>query len=298
MPRARPFLFCRYSMLVDENHLDERAQLLALQDLQGQLFAHGLRAEREGRRDTILMRPRSFLVDDRGAISWSVGHRIDIRVAAKYDEASDRLDLVAIDDGTVRYNDIVAVPSLGVLAVDDRTGDRHIGGKPAIARLRSIFQNVEGGSVNIERLITSSDLERALESWELDEVSFKVRPVNPHTPSDLSRQLSEAMKREHIGTLRAVAKPAHDQQMRPSDGPIGQATALSNEGYGQVGVRGRTPEGHMATIPRPQFDLEKRKNEKIQSKPREFRVFIEADSEVDETIFFHTAKALVSFYDR
>ena len=300
MVRPRPYLFCRYAFFVDEELLDTRGQLAALQDLQGQFLAHGPTAEREGRYDTVIMRPRLMSFDGEEVLTWSIGQRTDVRVGARYDESSDRIDLVAIDDNTVRYNDFVAVPRLGVVAVDDRSGDRHIAakGRGAISRLRSAFRNVDGGAVNIEMTTTSADMERALNSWELQEVTFKVRPVNPHSRSELSLQLSEALQREGIGTLRAVAKPRSGSEMRPNEGPIEQALSLTDEGYSQIGVRGVMPDGHSAVMPRPDFQDERSRNQRVQARPRELRVYVETEGDTDEESFANAAQALLGFYDR
>lgn len=298
MVRPRPYLFCRYSFSVEEEVLDLQGQLAGLKDLQGQLFAHGPTAEREGRLDTIIMRPRLIEVGGEKVLCWSVGQKVEVRVGVLYDEDADRLNLVSIDDGTVRYNDFVAVPRLGVVAVDDRTGERHINAKGVISRLRSIFRNIEGGSVNVEMTTTSADMDQALQSWELTEVSFKVRPLNPHSRSELSRQLSEAMKRENIGTLRAVARSQTGREMRPNEGPLSQAHALTEDGYGQIGVRGVMPDGHKANMPRPHFEEEKTRNQRIQAKRRQLKVYIETEGDTEDESFDNAARALVNFYDR
>lgn len=298
MARPRPYLFCRYHLAVDDEPLGVKAQLTALQELQGQLFAHGPTAEHEGRFDTVIMRPRMLTVGRERVLTWSVGQKIDARLGVRYDQKRDSLEFVHIDDGTVRYNDFVAIPRLGVVAVDDRTGDLHMGGKPAIARLRSAFRNVEGGAAYIEMTTSSADMEHALRNWELREVSFKVRPYNPHARDELARQLSEAMRREGVGTLRAVAVPQKGAAMRPNEGPIDQALSLTADGYGQIGVRGVMPDGHVAYIPRPQFEQERSRNRKIQAKPRELRVYVETDGDTDDESFESTAKALAGFYDR
>lgn len=298
MPRPRPYMFCRYSFLVDEDLLNGKAQITALQELQGQFFANGRSAERAGKYDTVIMRPRSFDIGGELVLVWSVGQKVDVRIGVRYDDMTDQIELVAINDDTVRYNDFVAVPRLGVLAVDDRSGERHLGAKSAIARLRSSFQNVDGGAVNVEMTTTSADVDFALNQWELREVTFKVRPYNPHPIDELSKQLSEAMKREGIHTLRASAKPKPGETMRPNEGPIDQARSLAGDGYGQVGVRGVMKDGHVAYIPRPQFEDERARNQKIQAKPREMRVYIETDGDEDDESFQNAAKALVNFYDR
>jgi len=298
MAHQRPYLFCRYLLLSGERTLDTRRQLSALQELQGQFFAHGPTAEREGRRDLVLMRPRMLLVGRERALVWSVGQRIDTRVGVKYDQDADRIEFVAIDDGTVRYNDFVSIPRLGVVAIDDRTGGLHIGAKGVIARFRSLFRNIEDGAADVVMTTTSADMNHALNNWDLREVSFKVRPFNPHPRDELSRQLSEAMRREGIGTLRAVARPAVGGTMRPNQGPLDQAHSLTEDGYGQMGVRGVMPDGHVAYIPRPNFEEERARNQSIQAKPRELRVYVETEGDTDDESFENAARALVGFYDR
>jgi hypothetical protein len=297
MVRPRPYLFCRYSFFVDEERLGARGQLTALQEIQGQLFAHGPKAEREGRHDTVVMRPRLIVTEREEVLVWSIGQKVDIRIAAVYDTQADRLELIARNDGSVRYNDFVAIPRLGVLAVDDRSGERHITGKTAISRLRSCFRNLEGGEVRIEWTTTSEDVDIALGRWDLQEVTYKVRPVNPHARDVLSKQLSDAMEREGIGTLRAVMQPRQGSQMRPNEGLIDQGRALSEEGYGQIGVKGYM-DRHLATIKRPIFEEDRNKNERHQERPRELRVQIETEGDTDDESFERAAAALVDFYDR
>ena len=131
MSRPVPFLFCRYQFLINEELLDGHGQLRSLIDLQGRFFTHGLRAEREGLFDSVVMRPRRIDIDDREAIYWSVGQEIGMRDAYQYDMGHDQLKLTSIDDPSIRYSDFISIPSLGVLAVDDRTGESHMGGRAA-----------------------------------------------------------------------------------------------------------------------------------------------------------------------
>ena len=298
MARARPYIFCRYSFVINEEILDAHGQYSALQELQGKLYAHGPTAEREGRYDTLIMRPHMFKVDGEQAISWSIGRRTDLRVGYQYDEANDQLEFVTIEDETVQYSDCVAIPRLGAMAVDARTAETHLGAKHAINRFRSVFRNISNGAVNIEFTTTAAQFARALNDWELKEVTFKIRPYNPLSSSDLSKQTSEAMKREGIATLRSVARPAPGgAEMRPVDGPIASAVALSNDGYGQVGVKGVTADGNLAQILRPHFEAEREKNKKIQAAPRELRMFIETDGDTDDESFKNVARALLTFYD-
>jgi hypothetical protein len=65
-----------------------------------------------------------------------------------------------------------------------------------------------------------------------------------------------------------------------------------------MGVRGVMPDGHVAYIPRLQFEEERTRNQRIQAKPRALRVYVETEGDTDDESFASAAKALVSFYDR
>lgn len=298
MARPIPFYFCRYSLLVGEELLDTRGQLQALKELQGQFFAHGPKAERESHLDSVVMRPREFQVRRERILAWSVGRKIGVRHSADYDPRRDRLIVEVIEDGSYQYSDFIAVPRLGVLAVDDRSGPLHLGGKAAISRFRSIFRNLEDGAVNIELTTTPEDVKRALRRWELTEFSFVVRPYNPHPPGDLSEALSEQFKKDGIGRYRAKAQPFKGKRMKPAaDGHIASAVELADAGYGQYAFKGVTEDGHVAQVKQPPFEDERRKNQERQNEPRELRVLIDPGGTDDAATFASVADALIGFYD-
>lgn len=299
MPRPRPFLLCRYRLLVDDEPLTARAQLNALTELQGKYFAASAAAERQRRRDSAIFRARSMTVDGERIIAWSVGRRIGTRVTVQPGADGSTLDLREVPDQGVHYSDFVAVPRLGVMAVDDRSGDPHLGGKAAIKRFQAIFEHVDGGEAVVLLTTTSADVQRALRQWELTEFSFVVRPANPHPPGDLSRELSEEFRKDGIGRERGSFRPLPGQRMRPSeDGPIAAVRELADDGYGQYAFKGVTPDGHSAQIKAPKFEETKAKNQQRQAEPREMRIVIELDTDVDEAVFHHAARALRQFYER
>jgi hypothetical protein len=167
MSRGRPFLFCRYRITFDDEPLSERAELTLLKERQGQRVPHRKQADWEGEPDTLLMRPRKRAVDDYSMHTWSVGHIVDQRYLARYDRQTDRLRFETVPDGSVRYADFVSVPALGALAVDDRTGDLHMGGRQAINRLRSVIRATEGADIKVQFYASSADVDRALRQWGL-----------------------------------------------------------------------------------------------------------------------------------
>jgi hypothetical protein len=204
-----------------------------------------------------------------------------------------------IDDGSIRYSDFVAIPSLSVLAVDDRSGDLHLGGKAAINRFRSVIRSQDDADTSVEFEATPDEVRRALRDWSLTRVKFTLQPNNPRPVARLSQALSDQFKRDGIGKLTGSVQPAEGTQMRMHrEGFIAAAAGLADAGYGQLSVAGHTEDGLDAEIKKPRFDPDVVKNERIQEKPRELRVFIEADDLNDEQVYETVARALIRFHRR
>jgi hypothetical protein len=295
---GRPFLFCRYSLTVGEEQLSKTGQFNLLSELQGQYTAHGATAEEAKNYDTLVMRPRKFQVDKEDAFFWSVGVQIQQRLRAKYDKAKDRIDLELINDGSVRFNDFVAVPSLSVLAVDDRGGELHLGGKHAINRFRSVVRSHEEADVSVVSDVTPDEVRKALTDWSLTRFKFTLQPNNPRPVSRLSEALSEQFKKDGIGKLTGTAQPVEGSHMHMDDqGFIAAATGLVEAGYGQIAVAGHTKDGLEAEIKKPRFDPDVEKNEKIQEKPRELRVFVDDEDMNEDEVARTAARALMKFHE-
>lgn len=296
MPRPMPFLFCRYQMLVDEEMLEAAAQLEALVSVRGQSFAHGAKAEREGVFDTLLMRPRSIEIGAETVLTWSMGHRPGSRRKSSYDADTDELSSAVERDDHTRWTNFVAVPRLGAVAVDDRLSDEHMGALAAISRLRSVFQNVDGGAFQAQ-LLAPGDVNAVLGELSLTEYSYTVRRYNPHAPSDLARRTSEAMAAEGIGMQRGLVRPAAGEVMHAGEGLIQGTSDLAEAGYGVRGFKGRTAAGHEAQVPKPNFNMERMRNIKQQAKQQRLRVFFEREA-ADHDVIPGVVAELVRFYDR
>ncbi|MBR1275614.1 hypothetical protein [Bradyrhizobium sp. AUGA SZCCT0283] len=293
----RPFLFCRYSLTVGDEQLGPTAQFNLLSELQGQPVAHGPKAEEERNFDTLLMRPQKMVIDRHAAFFWSVGVTIKQRLRAKYHRATDTIDLELINDGSVRFNDFIAVPSLSVLAVDDRAGELHLGGKQAINRFRSVVRTHEGADTSVVFEATPDEVRKALRSWNLTRFKFTIQPNNPRPVSRLSQELSDLFKRDGIGQLTGSAQPKAGATMHMDDeGFITAAAGLVEAGYGQMSVAGRTADGIDAEIKKPRFDRDVLKNEKIQERPRELRVFIDDEDLNEEDIVRTAGRAMIKFH--
>ena len=129
MAEWRSFLFYRYELFFDEEKLDGKAQLVAFKEMQGAYVPISAKAAHEGMYDSVLMRPRSFTMDDGNlAITFSVGQAIGARVRVTYDKRQEEIERKVQADDSLRYADFVAVPKVGVFAVSDQSGDEYLPG--------------------------------------------------------------------------------------------------------------------------------------------------------------------------
>ena len=288
-------MFCRYSLSIDDDTLSGSEQFDMLSDLKGRPVAHRKANPTDDDLDTFLMLVKKKVYHQEKIITWHVAHRPGHREVSKYNGDRDELYLEAELTDEIKHTKFVALPRLGVLAIDDRLTGNTLGGKAAASRFKSIVAQVRGGAARIEFSGSNADVQRALDNWSLRTFSFDVRPFNPtlRKPGD---QLHELMKEDNIGHIRGIATPAKDQEMRNShQGLIAEATGLAEHGYGQVAVAGTTPEGFTATIGKPKFESDKTKNLKRQSEPRTMKVYIEEQTTV-EGEEAEAVRALLEFY--
>jgi hypothetical protein len=293
----RPFLFCRYSIENNGEVVRPEHQFTFLQEMQGQKAPHGRSARESGHFTTLLMRPRQLEVDGFEVLTWSAGFEAAGLMAANYDPAKDDITLASLARQNVRYADFVAVPSLGVFAVDDRVNDILIGGKAAINRLKTVVSWHSDAELVVASEATPEEVKKALSTWELTQFRFTIRPNNPRPVSRLAEELSEQMKADGIGKLTGVAKPSDTGNMKMADeGFIRSASDLVDAGYGQSAIAGITEDGLRAEIKKPPFSEDRQKNEQLQAKDRELRVFVDAIDMGDDEIHRTAARSLIQFY--
>ena len=187
MARQRAYLFCRYQILEDEEAVRPSDEWKLLEKIRGKTIAYRVRDPKPDDFDTYLLKPRKKRVINHEVHTWEVAQDIRYRQATKADKAKDELKDETVETDEVRHTKFVAIPILGVVAVDDSISERSLGAKSAVARFRAIVETLAGKNFDVRVTFagTSADAQRALETWTLDQFSFTVRPFNP-TPRKLN----------------------------------------------------------------------------------------------------------------
>ena len=291
------YSFCRYQFSLFDSPLGTSEQLELLENLRGVMVAHRKADPSPDDHDTFVMQPVRREVLEHTVLTWYVAQSIRAREIARYDSKRDEVHEHLIETDEIRYTKFVAVPLLGTLAIDSRAGDPHLGTDGARSRLQSVVKSRRGGKARIEPAGTLQDLQRALDTWELDTFSFTVSPFNPST-SDPGERLHRFMSDDHIAKLRAVATRSPDTAIRNSGGGlIAEVSGLSTAGYGHAAARGTTPAGYEANIGSPKFEGEQARNLGRAAQPRQLRIHIRAVATVEEEEE-NVVRALLEFFGK
>jgi len=289
------FMFCHYRISVGDDELDTNAQIKLITENQGSRYGHG--RERDGfKANALIMTPSQTHDGGLTCLSWWVGYQPGYRTLQTYDRATQRIGRKVEPSPHIKSSLVVAVPELRAIAFQDKARDENIPARTAISALRSIITEVtEGDGVLDVTHATDADVRKALDTWELTEYLYTVRPLNPISGSDAAERRTAAYKSENIGKESGRIWPQEGETMRRNDGPIAETEGLVDVGYGQNGLRGITPDGHSAHIPKPAFHMERDKNLAERQKPRYMRV--EVDIPPDENDMVPTvAQALKGFF--
>lgn len=134
MTRPTPYVFCRYAIQIDDDLLDAVATVQALNEVQGRFLPHGRKAEQEGNNSIVVMQPSTDNIQGEDVVTWKIGYRAGSRTVTDYDVDGRQLTHQVENDRHIIHTDIVAIPRLGVMAVNDRTNSMHMGAKPALSR--------------------------------------------------------------------------------------------------------------------------------------------------------------------
>jgi hypothetical protein len=292
MPR-HPYILCRYQIATGDDRLDATGQTAFFRENQGQFRPYPTRRDRPPA-NAIIMEVEPLECGGYDALSFYVGYQPGYRTKFGYNARTQKRTSDVVQDDNIRSAHIVAVPRLGCMAIEDRTGEHNINHSTAVRALRSIVsETLNEGDFSVLHL-SDEDVRKILEEWELIQYDYSIRPLNPISVSDLADLRSEAMKIDNVAVDSGQLKPPAGDTMVSKGGIVTQTQAVVDAGYGQSGARAITAEGNEARFPKPKFHMNKEKNFAEREKPRFLKILFDADEDGPDTDGI--VKTLVSFY--
>jgi len=297
MVRPVNYLFCRYVIEAEDENLGAAAEFNLIAENQGGEFAHG--REKDGTQpQTLCTDPVQFELERQRGHSFEIGFKPGVRIHQIYDEDKKKKVRRMERDDHTKFGHVVTFPELGAMAVRDRTSDDTIGALQTLNAMKSLVRGISDGEGQMEvRHASEEDLLHALETWKVEEYSFTARPLNP-TGTDLAKMRTEMLKSENVFQERGVMKAPPGEGLTRANGTLGQTYDLYKDGYAQIGFKGHTEDGHSASIPKPVFSQDKRKNlEARDSKPRYLKLSFSREAYEDD-VTDKVAAALLRFYSR
>jgi hypothetical protein len=295
MAKTTPYLFCKYEISIADDPLSSREQEKLFAQIKGRPIAHRVRDPSPDDATTFLMKPRLKKVGTVDVLTWSVADQIGYRELTRYDKTKDDEFSALEETDEIRRTKFIAVPSLGALAVEDRISERTLGARSAVSRFIALCAKLAKADARVVYAGTSQDVQKALDTWDLERFTFTVRPFNPtiRKPGD---KLDELLKSDHVGVMQGVAFPSGEASMKDShEGLIAETKGLTDHGYGQIGATGTTPEGFRAALSKPKFDMDKVKNKERQAANRTLKVYIPTGDSISEEEAC-VVKALIEMY--
>jgi hypothetical protein len=294
MPRNVSFLLCRYSFQYNQKKLSISEQYDTLKRIVGMQISY--RKGGETTPDTFIMRPNTKEMAEKNILVWEVAQQIQFRQKRSYLRETDEVIVEFEETDEIRSTKFISIPSLGVLAVEDRTAEWALNARSAVGRVRAVLQNLAQADFAVAFAGSNEDVQKALDTWTLEKFSFTVRPFNP-TIRKPGEKLDELLRSDGVGLMRGEAKASGSRNMRDShSGLISEAKGLSDAGYGQIGAAGRTPEGLRAVISKPKFTEDKQKNLKRQAEDRVLKIYLEP--QLNENLEEEAVvRALIELYD-
>lgn len=277
--RTVPYIICRYRIVVDDSILDDAAQRSLFSENQGQAQTYKTRGGRPDA-NALLMEYERVDTDYFEGISFLVGYQPGYRRKVGYDSATDKRTFNLVQDDHIKSSHVIAIPSLGCMAIEDRNNEDNIPQSIAAKGLRSILESLfDDAYIEIIHL-TDTEVTNIVSGWQLIQYDYQVRPLNPIKLSDFNELRSEAMKEDRVAMDAGRLKPYPGETMESQGGLVTETQEMVDAGYGQSGLRAITPEGDEARVPKPKFHMKKEKNFAEREKPRFLKIMFESDEGV------------------
>lgn len=215
-------------------------------------------------------------IGNRQVLSSFITRQIHTHKVSFYDESRDIFEERVESTTHFPKSQIIIIPALGKMAVSDKTGEKNIDAKSTMLRLKAIISSVGFHEMKYEYAGTLQDVKQALDNWEISEFNFDARPFNPH-PRPIGKKLSELLKENEV-KIKGSLKGKESEPIKNTDkGMVAEVVGLAEGGYANIGAKGKTDQGFLASIA-------KNKLEDEANTPRKLRVYIPERADVEDMI--------------
>ncbi|MCB2186962.1 MAG: hypothetical protein KQJ78_11125 [Deltaproteobacteria bacterium] len=249
----RPYVFYRFSIEDEGSPLTHEEILPFLESARGVWVSHRVPRDREGAKDTALIQLRTTLIefinedDSEDVIYFNIVRELTTRLRKEYNDKLDVLEEVVEEGKDMMLGMVVCLPGRGLMAVEDSSGKEALGAQSTVARLRSVVRVFEGHRFMSALAASSNEVRSAIARWEVDNVSFRVWPYNPH-PKKAGEHLAALLapgKVEVSGSIKPYKNGQIDLQQ---GGFVNEVVELGTTKHAEYGVTGKTSDGYRARI--------------------------------------------------
>lgn len=228
--------------------------------------------------DTFIMRVKAVQISGHNCIVFDVARKISLKIERQYDNKKNDIFFAEVPSKDTEWTHVVIIPKLGVLGIRNHTVGS-ISHSSGMNRIKSVLKEHAKVDLSFELTSFTNDIEKIVSDLQINKLDFSVRPFNPH-PHRLGKKLHDMMDFDGIGKLSGSAVPLKEHIEKGEDGLLSEILGLREQGYGTIGLSGKTNDGIELKLQKPQMSMSKAENLKLLQKSPAIKISIPED--VDE----------------
>jgi len=251
--REIPYCFYRYVLREYERPLGFEDQLEIFRKLEGLEVAYRKANPSESDKDTSLENLGYYLESlpkgKEPVIHFYIAKRISERKTYKREQVGEKRVLKEVIEFTDEYAicRVVALPSRGLMAISDQSGDLYIPANSGINRLATIVRQIQGVRFDYEEASRIEDIKQYMSRFKVHTINFKARYANPSmsAPGDMLHQWLLENNAYTYGNVKAFPDEEGERIIQnPEKGFVGELLGLAQRGYAEIGIDGITSKGY------------------------------------------------------
>ena len=293
--RTSKYAIFRYWFLDDDGKsLKHNGQLEVLEELRGQKAPYRARDPQPDDFKNFIFDVEEKEINGYKYISFGIGYIVEFRVERRLNRDTEKVEVAMVESDDLRSTRAVLVPRFGVSAFKDGSGDQ-VSATGGAGRTSAIVAMYTEGAAEFEETASQQDVDQAMERLRLVEMTFDVRPFNPH-PSVPGDMLHELLQKANVGKMSAKTTPHPGGGLTTDEeGIVSEARGMSAKGYGHFGIKAETEAGAQVSYKKPPLRGEVDKDLTAEEKPKLLRIAVEK-SEVDEEEETAIVEAMIEIF--